>query len=135
MTASAARRLAPRPAEPVTPSPVIRPQRHLQLVPPGVEVAADHRGARLTRRGRLTVTMFVVAALVAVGLMFSASTSPSLRIDHTTSVRSGQTLSEVAVEQLPSLPISQAVTQIQIVNDLDSLHVHAGQLLRIPLAP
>jgi hypothetical protein len=79
--------------------------------------------------------MFVAAALVAVGLMFSASTSPSLRIDHTTSVRSGQTLSEVAVEQLPSLPISQAVTQIQIVNDLDSLHVHAGQLLRIPLAP
>ena len=49
-----------------------------------------------------------------------------------TTVRSGQTLSEVAATQLPGLPVADAVARIQVANDLASDQVHAGQILLIP---
>ena len=53
-------------------------------------------------------------------------------IDHSTTVQQGQTLSEVAAQQLPQLPIADAVARIQVANDLPTNQVHAGQALLIP---
>jgi hypothetical protein len=53
-------------------------------------------------------------------------------IDHSTTVRSGQNLSEVAAQQLPQLPVADAVARIQVANNLTTNQVHSGQALLIP---
>lgn len=111
-----------------------RPQ-HLRLVGEH-ERAASRRvrraGAlRITRRGRLAVTSTVtlVAALVVAsffGLLGPAGATSSVV------VQPGMTLSQIAREQLPGVPLSQAVTDIQRANDLSSTSIAAGQELVIP---
>ena len=123
MSAAAAWDLAPA---------ATRPQ--LRLVPTGD--AVDCRPAprlRLTRRGRLSITLTVLA--VATWVAFLLAPGPSVReltIDHAVTVSAGQTLSEVAEAQLPKLPVSQGIVQIQLANNLSTTDVHAGQSLLIP---
>ena len=114
---------------------------HLRLV------GADERGGferlvwqpadsalRFTRRGRLVMTMAATAVVVALAMVLAASVDAAPpKIDHATTVQTGQTLSEVAAVHLPSLPIPDAVARIQLVNGLNSSHVHAGQSLLIPV--
>ncbi len=136
MSASSAWQLAPVPAESLTPESAPLPGRHLRLVPTGADVGRRRgAGSRLTRRGRLTLSLLIAAALAAAAVALSASAALSLRIDHVTSVRGGQTLSEVAAQQLPGLPTDHGIVQIQVANHLDSLQVHAGQVLAIPSTP
>ncbi len=92
---------------------------------------------RLSRRGRLVITMMAAVAftVLAVMLVVALATTVSAAvppIDHTTTVSAGQTLSEVAVTQLPSLSVNDAVARIQLANGMNTLQVHAGQLLLIP---
>ena len=47
-------------------------------------------------------------------------------------VEPGQTLSEIATTELAGLPTAEAVTRIQVANNLSTTHVHAGQTLTIP---
>jgi len=115
----------------------------LRLVGPQERVGPDEcDGAtvvsvmRFTRRGRLVVTLMATAAVVALAMLLAASVDAAPpRIDHATTVLSGQTLSEVAAVQLPGLPIRDAVARIQLVNGLNTLQVHAGQSLLIPAMP
>lgn len=95
-----------------------------------------HASKRLTRRGRLVITLMatVVVASLAVALAGSVNAAAP-QIDHTVTVSAGQTLSEVAAVQLPSLPIHNAETRIQLANGLNTSQVHAGQLLLIPALP
>lgn len=91
--------------------------------------AAGH--VRLTRRGRLaiTTTTSLVLALVIwsmVGLLGPADATSSVTVER------GTTLSEIASEQLPELPLSQAITAIQRANSLSTTSVAAGQELVIP---
>jgi predicted Zn-dependent protease len=72
----------------------------------------------------------VTLAVVAITL-FSGGASATV-IDHSTTVRAGQTLSEIAARQLPQLAVSDAVARIEVVNNLTSPQVHAGQTLLIP---
>lgn len=92
------------------------------------------QAVRLTRRGRLVITVATtaVALLLAMVLAASVDAAPP-QIDHATTVLAGQTLSEVAATQLPNLLIPDAVARIQIVNGLNSPQVHAGQSLLIPV--
>jgi len=91
---------------------------------------------RLTRRGRLVVTLVTAVAVVALAVVLATSVDAAgPEIDHATTVSAGQTLSEVAAEQLPSLPISDGVARIQLVNGLNTTQVHAGQSLLIPVMP
>src|SRR5690242_20665970 len=123
----------------VTAAPVEAPRHparpHLVSVPCGDEVRVPAPAPlRLTRAGRLVITLTVLVALVAVAVAvatFSGGASATV-IDHSTTVRSGQTLSEVAATQLPGLPVADAVARIQVANDLASDQVHAGQTLLIP---
>ena len=91
---------------------------------------------RFTRRGPLVLTIMtgVIVVTLAVGLA-SAVDAAAPQINHATTVSAGQTLSEVAAAQLPSLPINDAVARIQLVNGLNTSQVHAGQSLLIPAMP
>jgi LysM domain-containing protein len=124
----------------LTPAPARAPGRpsrpRLVLVPTGDAIPAPAAAPlRITRAGRLAVTLAVAAALVALAVTLwgggdAAAGRPAA--DHATTVQAGQTLSQVAVEQLPGLPIAEAVAQIVLANNLPSTQVHAGQTLVIP---
>jgi hypothetical protein len=124
------------------PKPVRMPSRSLRP-PPGVpEVPARepgsgwHQTIRLTRRGRLTFAMMATVAVVMLAVVLATVVyAAGPQIDHTTTVSAGQTLSEVAATQLPSLTINNAVARIQLANGMNTLQVHAGQLLLIPAVP
>jgi hypothetical protein len=121
----------------VAPAPVrvpVRPARpQLVSVPTGAAVLqAPATPLRITRAGRLALTLTVVVAAIALAVaLFSGGASATV-IDHSTTVGAGQTLSEIATQQLPQLPMAEAVVQIQVANDLTGGNVHAGQTLLIP---
>jgi hypothetical protein len=101
--------------------------------PPEGAGARAHPPTRLTGRGRLVITLVATAVVVALAVVLATSVGPARpQIDHATAVSVGQTLSDVAAAQLPSLPINDAVARIQLVNGLSTSQVHAGQSLLIP---
>ena len=125
----------------LSPAPVRVPARparpRLRLVPTGDAVPTRTAGpVRLTRAGRLAITLTVAAALLALAFVaFGGGASGAATvIDHATTVAEGQTLSQIAATELPTLPVGEAVAQIQLANNLSSAHVHAGQVLVIPAA-
>ena len=125
----------------VAPAPLrvpVRPARpRLVAVPCGPQAqeqapAAPSTSLRLTRAGRLAITATVAAVVLLLAItMFSGGASATV-IDHSTTVTSGQTLSDIAVRELPQLPVADAVARLQIANDLTSSNIHAGQTLLIP---
>ena len=133
MSAAVAWELAPTPGR--MPLRTLRPQ--LRLVLPGERAVAPVRVAlRINRRGRLLITLMVLAAATALGLTVATSVmASSPQIDHATTVFAGQTLSGVAAAQLPGLPINEGVARIQLANGLSTSQVHAGQSLLIPSMP
>lgn len=114
-----------------------RPQ--LMLVPTGADAQGFGRTApagpvRITRRGRLALTLAAVGLIAAVG--FGASTamaSASTPTTRTVTVLPGQTLSEIAASELPGVALGNAVVEIQVANALSTDQVHAGQTLTIPV--
>lgn len=113
-------------------------RRHLRVVGPQERRAArparpEAGRLRITRRGRLAVTgavtlllALVVATLAAAALSAGATPTESYL------VQPGETLSQIAAVELPELPLDRAMTQIQLTNEMGSLHVQAGQRLEIP---
>jgi hypothetical protein len=79
--------------------------------------------------------MSAVAVAVLALVLATSVDAVAPQIDHATAVLSGQTLSEVAAVQLPSLPIPDAVARIQLANGMNTSQVRAGQLLLIPAMP
>ena len=133
MSAAVAWDVAPAPLR--MPARPTRPQ--LVSVPTGEDVVIRPAApVRLTRAGRLAITLSVLVAAVvlAISLVSGGASASATVIDHATTVESGQTLSEVAATQLPQLPLADAVARIQVANDLSGNDVHAGQTLLIPAA-
>ncbi|SDO77998.1 LysM domain-containing protein [Pedococcus dokdonensis] len=129
MSAAVAWDVAPAPVR--VPGRPARPQ--LVSVPTGSAVAdLPARPLRITRAGRLAITLSVVVAAIALSVALFTGGASATVIDHSTTVRPGQTLSEIATQQLPQLSMAEAVAQIQIANDLTGSDVHAGQTLLIP---
>ncbi len=108
-----------------------RPGRpHLVLVPTG-EAVPSRSGLRVTRAGRLVLTLGVlVAAAALTTALLSGGGGPV--IDHSVTVAPGQTLSEVAAVELPDVPVAEGVARLQLVNDLPSAQVSAGEDILIP---
>lgn len=106
---------------------------HLSLVPPLPE-ARPARGG-LTRRGRLarTLLVFTVLVLVALHLADPPPAPADLSVDHVATVQAGQSLTEVALQELPALGVEEGVRRIRLVNDLQSTGLYPGQSLRIPV--
>lgn len=127
----------PSPREAVRSRPARRP--NLVSMPTGREAVRSVRAAgsaqppvRLTRFGRLVVALLVAAfsSVLAVGLagqIASASGEP-----RAVTVQSGQTLSGIAARELPDLPITDGVVELQIANALSTTQIHTGQRLVIP---
>lgn len=115
--------------EPATPKLPSRPTLYV-LPQPSQAPAAT---LRITRRGRLVITLiaFGVASLLAL-TMYARVTAPAPVPEHTTVIRSGQTLTEVARTQMPRLPVDVAVSRIRVANGLNSAAVVEGQALLIP---
>ncbi|TWE13292.1 hypothetical protein [Rudaeicoccus suwonensis] len=117
-------------------------RRHLQSVPTGpaaagrssvARPATTARPIRLTRRARLLLGV-VGAAVVCtvVGGSWASLASPGVPApQQTVTVQPGQTLSQIAHEAYPKLSIDDAVARMQIVNQLNSSQVGAGERLII----
>lgn len=123
-----------------TPAPGVRSSRrgHLRLVTgeelPQAKALRAPAGTplTLTRRARLLMTLTAAAALVVV-LAAAMGVFPAMAAgSHTVVVQPGQTLSHVAVAELPELPMDRAIVQIQLANEMSSLDVQAGMVLQIP---
>jgi LysM repeat protein len=110
-----------------------RPRRtHLHLVPPvGTSVAGGDTSLRLTRRGRLAVTLSMLVTLTVSLLAVLLAVLPA-DAGREVVVRPGQTLSEIAVAQLPGLTPDRAMVSIQRANGMNTAQVQAGQTLVIP---
>ena len=80
---------------------------------------------------RSLLVRFAPSAVALAVALFTGGASATV-IDHSTTVGAGQTLSEIATQQLPQLPMAEAVAQLQIANDLTGSDIHAGQTLLIP---
>lgn len=120
----------------VAPAPVrvpVRPARpQLVSVPCAEQVEVGPAPLTLTRAGRLAITATVAAVVLFLVVTLLSGGASATVIDHSTTVSTGQTLSDIAVRELPQLPVADAVARIQVANDLTSSHVHAGQTLLIP---
>lgn len=110
--------------------PVERPS-HLRVVLEGERVHAPR--LHLTRRGRLVRTLVVFGVVSLVVLMaFARLTAPQLPPTHTVTVETGQTLTQIAAERLPMVPLDAAVVRIQMANGLNGSILVAGQEIVIP---
>ncbi|GAA1782454.1 hypothetical protein GCM10009811_04910 [Nostocoides veronense] len=93
-------------------------------------------GFRLTRLGRLSITLFAAVALCAgLALAYAAgpgAAAPAGSGERVVVVQSGQTLSGLAQAYLPERGIVNAISAIQVANGLSSDRLLAGQRLVIP---
>ncbi len=112
-----------------------RPQ--LSLVPTGSRAAeaarAERPNLRLTRFGRLTVTVATLAVVIALGIGLTSQLASAAVQGRPLTVESGQTLSQIAVRELPDVPVREGVVSLQLANGLSTDQVHAGQQLLVPV--
>ena len=131
--------LDPRVATPrLGPTQSVQRQRHLVLVPTGAGELRP-RGAiaapvpvRLTAFGRLVVAVVAAILLALLLSAFAGSFASATGEAREITVGAGQTLSGIAAEHLPELPVRDAVVELQVLNGLSTSQVHAGQRLLIP---
>lgn len=106
----------------------------LVVLPGGADAPAAEAtdGLRITRRGRLVLLALAVLVLASVLGFSSVGGAGASSAEHTVTVDAGQTLSEIAAAELPSMSIAQGVLAIQLANDLSTADVSAGQRLVVP---
>ncbi|MBR7744339.1 LysM peptidoglycan-binding domain-containing protein [Phycicoccus sp. BSK3Z-2] len=104
----------------------------LTVVPHPAPAVAPSGAVRLTARGRL-VLLVLAALLVASVLGFRGlGGADAAQAEQVVTVSPGQTLSEIAAAELPSMTISQGIVAIQVANAMSTAQVSAGQELVIP---
>lgn len=86
---------------------------------------------RITRRGRLALTGTVALVLVLALFSLVNALGPA-GASSAVVVEQGMTLTQIAAEHLPEVPLTQAVSDIQRVNKLSTTSIAAGQQLVIP---
>jgi hypothetical protein len=110
---------------------VARPR--LVSVPTGSAVPTPPLGRiRLTRAGRLVLTLGValVVAMLAGWALVAPSGSPEP--GSVVTVQAGQTLSGIVSATLPGVDPSVAMAEVRELNDLANSQVQAGQVLVLP---
>ncbi|MGB3764144.1 MAG: LysM peptidoglycan-binding domain-containing protein [Ornithinimicrobium sp.] len=105
--------------------------RHLRLVPPLEARTQPRQRLQITRRGRLVATISVMAALAAVAAITLTLVLPASGSSEVV-VQPGQTLSQIAASELPGVPLDRAIVDLQLANDMSTVHVQSGQTLQIP---
>ncbi|GAA5161255.1 LysM peptidoglycan-binding domain-containing protein [Ornithinimicrobium tianjinense] len=103
---------------------------HLRLV--GEQERAPRPAAlRLTRRGRLALASSLALVLALTVALVVSALSPA-GASSAVVVEPGMTLTHIAQEYLPDVPLSQAVSDIQRANRLSTTSIAVGQELVIP---
>ncbi|WP_256795410.1 LysM peptidoglycan-binding domain-containing protein [Terrabacter sp. Ter38] len=121
----------PHTEEPARSRPTGRPR--LVLVPTGPEAARAARPPmRLTRFGRLVVTLLVAGVVSVLGVGLAGQLASATGEPRTVTVQAGQTLSGIAARELPELTPAQGVVELQIANALSTTSIHAGQQIVVP---
>lgn len=120
------RPVAPRPG-----SATHRPQ--LTLVRGGADAPRTSRRLRITRRGRLVLSLAAAVVVLVVGGLVTRVASADAAAGRTVVVPAGSTLSEVAARELPDRSVAQGVADIQRANGLTTDQVSAGQVLSVPV--
>jgi Tfp pilus assembly protein FimV len=89
---------------------------------------------RLTRRGRIVLTLLVTGLLLAVFSLgrFSAGAVGDPVSHRTVVVHSGDTLWSIAAQAAPSADPRVTVGKIRLLNHLDGGGVQVGQQLELP---
>ena len=114
-------------------SPAATRRPRLTVVPAPAPAAVRHGDAvRITARGRLVLLVLAVLALTTVLGLRGLGGADAAQPEHLVTVGSGQTLSEIAAAELPSMDLGQGIIAIQLANDLTSAQITAGQELVIP---
>ena len=113
---------------------------HLVLLPTGHDAVLAARTRRdlepplrATRLGRLVIALVVAAAIALLGGGLAGQLSSAGGAPRSVTVVPGDTLSEIAARELPGLPISEGIVEIQLANSLSSDHVSAGQRITVPM--
>lgn len=116
-------------------APATRPTLgHLRLVPE-MCASATSSSVRITRRGRLTMTILVALGCLVgafMGIRGLAAADASTPVFEIVKVQPGQTLSGIAHQAYPSLPVRDGVARIQLANNLNTNQVFGGEQLRLP---
>lgn len=109
--------------------------RHLVAVEAPAATAAPAGSLRLTRRGRLAVTLTVALLLAVVAVVGAraawATTATQPPATQSVTVLPGQTLWEIAGASTAGDP-RDAVIEIRELNGLPDSQVFAGQVLLVP---
>lgn len=108
-------------------------RRHLSLVPLEAPVSAPKVSPRIYARRRFAALL--VLLIIGGGALLAGKALASANAGATSvTVKQGETLSDVAHEKLPNLPLADAIAKFQRINDLNSMHVDAGEKLLVPAA-
>ena len=117
------------------PLPAHRGRAHLVLVPTGPDALGPARTERprlrLTRRGRL-VALLVAALLAVTAVAAAVQRAAATSEPRVVTVQPGQTLWGIASRELPDLPVTSGIVELQLANSLSSSQIHVGQRLVIP---
>lgn len=116
---------------PVLPVPSVRPVRRAAVA---ASLAVRPAPVRLTRRGRLvrTLVAFAVLCLLASLAVARLAAPGPLVADRVVIVQPGQTLTQIAREQLPQRPVAEGIELLRELNAMNSTVLVAGQSLLIP---
>ena len=125
------RRPAPRAVHPVS-----RPTARAATRPATATDAVGH--VRLTRRGRLVLTLFFLVALTVALTLFGASSAATGEKGRPVPTRSvvvqpGDTLWMIAAEVAEPGEVREAVHRIQELNALSGSSLAVGQELAVPV--
>lgn len=111
------------------PSRVLPPR--LVLAGPGAPERREHPRPALRARLAIAVLAGLVLVVLAATFALGAGGSPA-GVPVFVTVEPGQSLSQIAAEHLPGVPVREAVVDLQLLNGLNSTDVVAGQQLRLP---
>ncbi len=118
------------------PLPSHRGRAHLVLVPTGPDALGPAPTARprlrLTRRGRLVIALVVAAVVAVFGVAAAVQRAGAASEPRVITVQPGQTLWGIALRELPDLPVSNGIVELQLANSLSTAQIHVGQRLLIP---
>jgi LysM repeat protein len=99
--------------------------------------AAAKTSVRLTRRGRIALTLLMMVGLVVVGFTLGRGSSQAAAhhvpvARHTVTVQAGDTLWSVAARVAPHADPRDIVAEISTLNRLSSPIVQPGEQLVVP---
>ncbi|MBB2987057.1 LysM peptidoglycan-binding domain-containing protein [Terracoccus luteus] len=114
-----------------------RPGRpRLVSLPTGADALGRVRRAqpvlRITRLGRLVLVTGTLAVVIALSVGLAGQLASAGGESRSVTVRSGETLSQIAARELPDLAVRDGVVALQLQNSLASDQVSAGQQLLVP---